>query len=107
MSGFHRAGGKVTNSHTSAIELAAAIVDFLNKLPEVTKISLGVITPMSAKSPRRIVKIMPETYPGLVQLKAIQRGSVQEMRFYTNDISSSINSLSKFVEDSGWEIKSG
>ena len=103
--GFHRAGGKVTGSHTSAIELAASIVDLLNKLPEVTKISLGVITPMSAKSARRIVKVLPETYPGLVQLKVIQRGSVQEIRFYTDDSFVSLESLYKFIIDSGWEFK--
>jgi hypothetical protein len=105
--GFHRAGGKVTGSHTSAIELAANVVDFLNKLPEVTKISLGVITPMSAKSSRRIIKILPETYPGLIQLKIIQRGSVQEMRFYTDNTLISIDALTKFVDESGWEIKIG
>lgn len=103
--GFHRAGGKITGSHTSAIELAAEIVDFLNKLPEVTKISLGVIIPMSAKSSRKIVKIMPATYPRFVELKIIQKGRVQEMRFYSDDVPSSINSLTKFVTDSNWEIK--
>lgn len=103
--GSHRAGGKITGSHTSAIELAAAVVDFLNKLPEVTKISLGVIVPMSAVSSRRIVKVMPETYPGCVQLKVIQRGSVQEMRFYSDDSQSSLKSLTQFVNDSNWEIR--
>lgn len=39
----HRAGGKIAGSHTTLIDAAEKLVDTANKLPEVTKISLGEI----------------------------------------------------------------
>lgn len=40
---LHRAGGKITRNHTTIIEAAAGLVDRACELPEVSKISLGVI----------------------------------------------------------------
>lgn len=101
--GYHRAGKKITGNHTSAIELAAEIVDFLEKQPEVTKISLGFITPKSTKSAVKIVKITPENNR-CVLLKAIQKGTVQELRFYSEDVNQTIEALSQFVITSNWEL---
>ena len=43
MSKHHR-GGKINASHTTATEAAAKLIKAAEKLPEVTKISLGYIT---------------------------------------------------------------
>ena len=40
---LHRAGGKLTSSHTTLIDAAAPVVDFLQRCEEVSKISLGLI----------------------------------------------------------------
>ncbi len=40
---LHRAGGKLTRNHTTLIDAAAPLVDFLQGRPEVSKISLGLI----------------------------------------------------------------
>ena len=39
----HRAGGKLTRSHTTLIDAAVPVVDLLQDRPEVSKISLGLI----------------------------------------------------------------
>jgi hypothetical protein len=39
----HRAGGKLTRSHTTLIDAAVPVVDHLQQRPEVSKISLGLI----------------------------------------------------------------
>lgn len=39
----HRAGGKLTRSHTTLIDAAVAVVDHLQDQAEVSKISLGLI----------------------------------------------------------------
>ena len=39
----HKTGGKITTSHTSIIDAALPVVEAAEKLPEVTKISLGII----------------------------------------------------------------
>jgi len=40
---LHRAGGKLTRSHTTLIDAAAPLVDFLQDHNDVSKISLGLI----------------------------------------------------------------
>lgn len=38
----HRSGGRITSSHTTLIGASRGIVDFVEGLPEVTKITLGL-----------------------------------------------------------------
>ena len=40
---LHRAGGKLTRSHTTVIDAVAPLVDLLQECQEVSKISLGMI----------------------------------------------------------------
>jgi hypothetical protein len=79
--GIHRAGGKITRSHTTLIDQAAVIVDEIHDRPEVTKISLGMITKIGRGKPN--VKFMPATGG----FKVVVRGNVskQEIFIYTSD----------------------
>jgi hypothetical protein len=47
----HRAGGKLTRSHTTLIDAAVPLVDLLQDRDEVTKISLGVIKNIGKGNP--------------------------------------------------------
>lgn len=72
---------KITRSHTSAIEKADEVVSLIQKLPEVTKISLGIIKHIGVGKPA--VKFHPITGG----FKAVIRGniSIQEIFVYTKD----------------------
>ena len=48
---IHRAGGKLTRSHTTLIDAVVPLVDFLQCRDEVSKISLGVIKNVGKGSP--------------------------------------------------------
>lgn len=52
----HRQGGKFAGSHTTIISGGDVIFDAAAEMPEVTKISLGVIKPLSRRggSPVRV-----------------------------------------------------
>lgn len=45
----HFAGGKITGSHTTLIEAAKPVVNTAEKLKEVNKICLGIITVSKSK----------------------------------------------------------
>jgi len=79
--GIHRAGGKITRSHTTLTDQAAFIVDAIHDRPEVTKISLGMIANIGRGKPN--VKFLPITGG----LKVVVRGntSKQEIFIYTGD----------------------
>ena len=79
--GKHRAGGKITRNHTTLIEHAAAIVDAIHDRPEVTKISLGMISRIGLGKPN--IKFLP----AIGGLKVVVRGksSKQELFIYTKD----------------------
>lgn len=74
---------KITRSHTSAIEKAEEVVAMIQKLPEVTKISLGIIKHIGVGKPT--VKFHEITGG----FKAVIRGniSIQEIFVYTKDSS--------------------
>jgi len=103
----HRSGGKVTGSHTTLCETAAEIVDFLNNLEQVTKISLGVITALAGTRHgcRRVVKIVNETRCTL--LVVTQKGSVQDVRFYSSYPQPAKLALARFIRNRGWELRFG
>ena len=46
---MHRAGGKITGSHTTVIATSALVVDNAEKMQEVRKIVLGIIKKGSSK----------------------------------------------------------
>lgn len=72
---------KITRSHTSAIEKAADVIAVIQKLPSVTKISLGIIKHIGVGKPT--VKFHPITGG----FKAVIRGniSIQEIFVYTKE----------------------
>lgn len=72
---------KITRSHTSAIEKVAEVVSTIQKMPTVTKISLGIIKHIGVGRPT--VKFH-EISGGC---KAVIRGniSIQEVFIYTKE----------------------
>lgn len=74
----HKTGRKFTRSHTTTTDLAKAVVTMLEKLPEVTKISLGIIKQIGVGKPA--VKFHPITGG----FRSVIRGnvSIQEVWVY-------------------------
>ncbi len=74
---------KLTRSHTSAIERVQEVVALIQKLPEVSKISLGIIKHIGVGRPA--VKFHEITGG----FRAVIRGniSIQEIFVYTKDSS--------------------
>lgn len=79
--GLHRAGGKITKNHTTVIEAAARLVDRACELPEVTKVSLGIIKVIGKGMPN--LKFLPINGGW----RLVVRGNLgrQEIFVYTND----------------------
>ena len=82
----HRAGGKITASHTSIIDAALPIVASAEKLPEVTKISLGIIKQVGRGGRQRRIKFLPIT--GGWKLTVRGSATVQEIFIYTGEATS-------------------
>ncbi len=77
----HLAGGKITSSHTTVIDEAERIIKTAQELPEITKISLGIIKQIGTGE-RKI--LFTETPSGF--LVKIRGGvTIQEIRVYTKD----------------------
>lgn len=74
----HKTGRKLTRSHTTIIEKARDVVTMLERLPDVTKISLGIIKQIGLGKPA--VKFHPITGG----FRCIVRGNVslQEIWVY-------------------------
>ncbi len=72
---------KLTRSHTSAIEKAQEVIALIQRLPQVTKISLGIIKHIGVGKPT--VKFHDITGG----FKAVIRGniSIQEIWVYLDD----------------------
>jgi hypothetical protein len=77
-----RSGGKFSSSHSTLIEAAEPLVRFANKLPEVSKISLGFIRSIRGNG----TNLHRTKYDLSEQacLKVTVRGgiSIQELRLY-------------------------
>ncbi len=86
---------KLTRSHTSLIEAAEGVVKHATEIPEVSKISLGVIKQISVGRPR--IKFLPITGG----IKATIRGnaSIQEIFIYTTSADKIVRILADFFED--------
>ena len=74
---------KITSSHTTLTDLAREVVETTHHMPEVSKISIGIIKTTTSKGGKRGIKFLPITGG----LKAIVRGSgsVQELYIYTKN----------------------
>ena len=78
---LHRAGGKLTRSHTTIIDAVAPLVDYLQGCAEVTKISLGMIKSIGKGQPGL------KFHPVVGGWKVTVRGntSLQEIVVYTSE----------------------
>jgi len=85
---------KLTRSHTSLIEAAERVVKRATEMPEVSKISLGIIKQISVGKPR--IKFLPMTGG----IRAIIRGnaSIQEIFIYTTDEDKTVKVLTELFE---------
>jgi len=93
---------KTTSSHTTAIPAVEMLLNLLNKMPEVEKISLGVIKPKLRAGSRRL-KIMADNDKVLL-LKVRDSNSLQEVRVYTSDSAATKTVLNTFAGKKGWGI---
>lgn len=92
----HKTGRKLTRSHTTITEKAKEVVTMLERLPEVTKISLGIIKQIGLGKPA--VKFHPITGG----FRCIVRGntSIQEVWVYVRgdepqrlDVQAKVNAM--------------
>lgn len=79
---MHLSGGKVTRAHTTAIAEAGQVVKAADRLPEVSKIVLGVITQGLPRGQAR-VKCLPIT--GGLRVEVRGASSKQQIFVYTSD----------------------
>jgi hypothetical protein len=78
---LHRAGGKLTSAHTTLIDAAVPVVDFLQTCSSVSKISLGLIKNIGKGAPGM------KFHPVVGGWKITVRGNVslQELVVYTTE----------------------
>jgi len=81
---LHRAGGKLTSNHTTLIDAAAPLVDYLQGRDEVSKISLGLIKNIGKGQPG--LKFHVVTGGWRVTIRG--NVSLQEIVVYTSDLES-------------------
>lgn len=79
------AGGKLAPSHTTTIPMAAKVVDTLKAIPEITKISLGIINP-GVSPARHGSRVRILDIQGGILLKIRGSTSVQEIRLYGSNL---------------------
>lgn len=91
----HAHGGKVSGRHTTVTEAAQKVVLSAEKLPEVTKICLGIIK--RARSGQFGIKLFP-IHGGL---RAVISGSqaVQHLFIYTNNIEATESALNQLHQE--------
>ena len=78
-----RAGGKFSRSHSSVIPSATEILDILHEMPEVKKISLGIIKAGKTSGGKRYLKLKERTGGLLMTVRG--NSSIQEIGIYSND----------------------
>lgn len=83
MSKNHRSGGKMGGKHTTVIDAAQSVVDYLMRHAHVSNIIAGHITMRLKAAPHRM-KIMEES--GCLLLKVRGTASIQEIRVFAADI---------------------
>ncbi|MBL9103945.1 MAG: hypothetical protein JNL82_23580 [Myxococcales bacterium] len=77
----HKTGRKLTRSHTTITDKAREVVNLLEPLPEVTKISLGIIKQIGLGKPA--IKFHPIT--GGFRCAIRGNTSIQEIWVYVGD----------------------
>jgi hypothetical protein len=87
----HKAGKKITTSHTSIIDAALPLVEAAERLPEVTKISLGIIKQVGKSRGQHRIKFLPITGGWRITVRG--SATVQEIYVYTEESESTKRSL--------------
>ena len=103
----HRAGGKITSKHTTVIDSAAEIVDFLKKSPLVAKIVLSIIIPCSRHDATVRVKLR-RLEPNVVSITVVQKNTVQEFMFFSPckiTCQEAMTNLARFIRNNDWELR--
>jgi len=85
---------KISPSHSTDTEASREVMRLINKLPEVTKISLGEIRHVPGG--RRDIKFLPMN--GGVKVVVRGNGAVQHMYVYTKDVEKVIQHITKGFE---------
>ncbi len=83
---------KITDSHGTRTDASTEVVNIVQKLTEVTKISLGEIRHVSGG--RRDIKFLPIS--GGIKAAVRGNGAVQYVFIYTKDI----EKVTKLIQDS-------
>lgn len=103
----HLQGSKITKSHSTLSEVSKEVVNFLNKLNEVTKISIGVISNTGGSAnPLWSVKIIDEI--SCVLIRTTQKSTNQQIRFYTKNLEDrqiAKDALAAWVKNKGWQVR--
>lgn len=79
----HKTGRKITTNHTSIIDAAIPIVEAAERLPEVSKISLGIIKQVGKSRGQHRIKLLPITGGWKITVRG--SSTVQEIYVYTED----------------------
>jgi len=94
----HRAGGKFNKKHTTVIPFAGEICDMLYDVASIYSINLEIITPFKGggSSGKKRIKIFPDGFS--IRLSVKDNCSHQNIRFFTNDIQSTIVEIEKILK---------
>lgn len=76
----HAAGGKITSSHTTIIDAAETVIYAAQSLPEVSKISLGIIRQIGTG--KRKIEFKEISTGFLVRVRG--GVTIQELRIFTS-----------------------
>lgn len=96
--GHHRDGGKCRGTHTTLTDLAAKVVDIIDRLPEVTGYAPGLL--QSGKGVTGGAhKVKLGLGVGCVILTVRQSRSVQEVRVYGPDLLAAQHAVAKKLRD--------
>jgi hypothetical protein len=79
----HRAGGKIGGKHTTVIDAAKPVVDFLLKNADVSSVTMGFIKMRLKTAPQRM-KIKEES--GCLFIKIRGTASIQELRVFSKNL---------------------
>jgi hypothetical protein len=86
----HKNGGKIGGRHTTVSEHAIKVVDFAEKLPEVTRISIGRLT-AGIKNAPHCIKLVERSGGLLVKVRG--SNTIQEFTIYSNDVKKTIDEI--------------
>ncbi|HLB52078.1 hypothetical protein A3F07_03170 [candidate division WWE3 bacterium RIFCSPHIGHO2_12_FULL_38_15] len=101
----HRSGGKYAGSHSTLMNSATTIADFLERNGDIRRISLGLIRNHSGGGGARVLKMLDDT--GCVLLVVSQGGSVQQIRIYSDNSQKVKDGLAKYARGIGWKVRFG